>query len=813
MSPRTISLAAGVCALIVLALTLLAGLPAGATGHSIESPDTAGDVGFHASLALDNAGNPVVSYLDATNGDLKVLHCNDPNCAGGNESVTAPDTAGLVGDFTSLALDDAGYPVVSYHAATTGGLKVLHCNDSNCAGGDESITTPDTAGNVGEYTSLALDDSGYPVVSHFDSTNFDLKLVHCNDPLCAGGNESVTAPDTAGFVGEDTSLALDSIGNPVVIYRDLNNPHLKLLHCNDANCVGGDESVTAPDTAGFVGSSTSLTLDGTGNPVVSYQDSGKGDLEVLHCNDANCAGGDESVTAPDTAGNVGSSTSLALDGAGNPVVSYQDFGNGDLKVLHCNDAACAGGDESITAPDAAGFVGTYTSLALDTAGNPVVGYTDSTNGDLKLLHCSDPNCTIKAPPTDTPPIDTATATNTPPTTTLAQSLAAAMDIPGAKLKSASLNGSDEGGVAVWSSSIGSPKFPTEGGSFAILSTGLADDVDLPNDSESHSTELGGQDTSQFNDLAQLDLTLNAPNDANCLQFDFAFFSEEYPEFVGSIFNDTFIAEVGGSTFTIAEDPKQVMAPNNIAYDPVDGSVIDLTSPLGYHTNTGTTYDGATNRLSAGGLVTPGAEVQLTFSIMDLGDSGYDSTVFLDNFRWAMVDPDECQTGIQIGTPTPTNTPTNTPQKPLGDVDDDGDIDAIDATLILSFRAGLISSLPNEASADVDQNGSINATDASLILQIVAGIIPGPGTPTPTNTPPGPPPTATLTPEKPLGDVNDDGDVDAVDATLILRFRAGLISSLPNEASADVNLDGSINAADASLILQLVAGIIPGLPPP
>jgi hypothetical protein len=286
---------------------------------------------------------------------------------------------------------------------------VLHCNDPNCAGGGDTITSPDTVGDVGYYTSLALDGAGNPVVSYFDFSYFDLKVLHCNDANCAPGGDSVTLPDTDGDVGRHLSLALDAAGNPVVSYFDSTNSGLKVLHCNDANCAGGDESITAPvmGPSGTGIADTSLALDASGNPVVSY--SHGGNLKLLHCNDANCAGGGESITSPDTGGSVGFDTSLALDGSGNPVVSYSDFTNQDLKVLHCNDANCAGGGESIMSPDTGGDVGYSTSLALDASGNPVVSYLDSSNVDLKVLHCGDANCS-GAKPTPTP---TQAATSTP----------------------------------------------------------------------------------------------------------------------------------------------------------------------------------------------------------------------------------------------------------------------------------------------------------------------------------------------------------------------------------------------------------------
>jgi hypothetical protein len=77
---------------------------------------------------------------------------------------------------------------------------------------------------------------------------------------------------------------------------------------------------------------------------------------------------------------------------------------------------------------------------------------------------------------------------------------------------------------------------------------------------------------------------------------------------------------------------------------------------------------------------------------------------------------------------------------------------------------------------------------------------------PTNTPVPP----TNTPAKACGDVNDDGQVNSVDASLILQLKAGLISSLVNEESGDVNGDGNLTSVDAALILQLDAGLISSL---
>lgn len=70
-------------------------------------------------------------------------------------------------------------------------------------------------------------------------------------------------------------------------------------------------------------------------------------------------------------------------------------------------------------------------------------------------------------------------------------------------------------------------------------------------------------------------------------------------------------------------------------------------------------------------------------------------------------------------------------------------------------------------------------------------------------------------EKPVttttGDVNGDGKIGALDASLILQYDAMIITKLEVEAAADVSGDGKIGALDASLILQYDAMIITEFP--
>ena len=203
---------------------------------TLTTVDSAGSVGFSTSLAIGTDTFPVISYYDQTNANLKVVKCNDPACVPGGETFTTIDSAGDVGTDTSLALGSDGFPVICYRDVTNGDLKVVKCDDVACAPGGETLATVDSAGNVGYYSSLALGSDGFPVISYYDQTNDDLKVVKCNDAACTPGGETLTTLDSAGIVGWYTSLALGTDGFPVISYLDASNVDLKVAKCRNASC-------------------------------------------------------------------------------------------------------------------------------------------------------------------------------------------------------------------------------------------------------------------------------------------------------------------------------------------------------------------------------------------------------------------------------------------------------------------------------------------------------------------------------------------------------------------------------------------------
>jgi pimeloyl-ACP methyl ester carboxylesterase len=125
------------------------------------------------------------------------------------------------------------------------------------------------------------------------------------------------------------------------------------------------------------------------------------------------------------------------------------------------------------------------------------------------------------------------------------------------------------------------------------------------------------------DAARLVLTIKVPAGSSRLTFSYRFLSAEYPEYVGSQFNDSFSARVSAAADSIEIARSTV---NSALFYPVSqanagGSGFDIVSG-------GQPDAGLTNWIPVSTAVVPGSTVTLTFDIADVGDGIYDSMVLI-----------------------------------------------------------------------------------------------------------------------------------------------------------------------------------------
>lgn len=395
--------------LVIISLLLLAGgVSAGEFAPwTFQTVDNGGKVGQYTSVALDPAGNPAISYYDQTYGDLKYASWDGSrwiittvDCSRAEEKnrwhfwdwshdrtadkeyISCFHGTERVGKYSSLAFDASGRPAISFYDESKGDLKYASWDGSRWI-----VTTVSSAGKVGEYSSLAFDASGRPAISFYDDSKDDLKYAAWD-----GRTWKVTTVDSTGRVGEYSSLVIDSANRPRISYYDESDSNLNYAAWDGTRwvitTVDGTKNRKGSDKLNFdrdyhrlddksrkVGKYSSLALDNTGNPRISYYDQTNKNLKFAAWN------GTLWITSTvDSSKRTGEYTSLALDNADNPLISYYDATKKDLKFASWDSTASTWVIETV---DSSGKVGSFCSLAVNDQGAPGISYYDESHKDLK----------------------------------------------------------------------------------------------------------------------------------------------------------------------------------------------------------------------------------------------------------------------------------------------------------------------------------------------------------------------------------------------------------------------------------------------
>jgi len=333
-----------------------------------DDDDTAG--GDDDTATDDDASDDDDNDTGADDDDIVTDDDDDDETPVYTWSAETVDDVGEVGAYSSLALDDAGRAHIAYYDATNTALKY--------AVTDEKIwpsETVDDDGEVGQYSSLALDDSGNAVIAYYDAADDGYLKVATN----ASGVWATERVATAA--GLYVSLALDSTGAAHISHVDATAQ--ELLYTTDASGSWVTTTVESLGTDWSLITNTSLALDGNDRPHIGYHPLYQGtdnDNQMRYAR--NLTGTWDFQTIVSEASTEISNGSLAVDGIGNVHACYYYHGWGQYSSA-LKYATNRTGSWVSTAVEWAGTVGKYTDLVADEAAVPHISYYSMTEGAVK----------------------------------------------------------------------------------------------------------------------------------------------------------------------------------------------------------------------------------------------------------------------------------------------------------------------------------------------------------------------------------------------------------------------------------------------
>ncbi|MFH1142759.1 MAG: hypothetical protein V1695_03525 [Candidatus Uhrbacteria bacterium] len=180
--------------------------------------------------------------------------------------------------------------------------------------------------------------------------------------------------DDDGWVGIDPMIAVDLSGYPHIAYYDQCNRDLKYAVWN-----GGSWQVEIVDSTGDVGEEAGIGVDRNGNPHISYVDVTTGSLKYATKTDGFWSL--EIVDGPSSSSHL-ASTSLALDSNGNPRIGYttQPNGEGPSSVKYASWNGNTWSIETVTTK------GQDVYLALDANGQPHLSFRKEDSSDIERIY-------------------------------------------------------------------------------------------------------------------------------------------------------------------------------------------------------------------------------------------------------------------------------------------------------------------------------------------------------------------------------------------------------------------------------------------
>lgn len=386
------------------AITLVANVDVGSLGQ-----DEQVFVSMDCSVAASDCKIVYNAVIDST---ITFVDCNSAtSCASGFQSVQTIDSSvGSQGSPVAISCKATATDCkVVYNDPSTGDIIFVDCNATDC-GSNVPYTIDSDVGGDTAYVALdctvALTDCK---VVYNDGTDHDLTFVDCGATDCS--TNTLTDIDTSIEVASPLAMDCPSADDCKIVYQDVVGKNIIFVDCNDTTCSAPSLTTLVNTKERFEEPLSIFCVSATDCKVVVHYD---GSLYFYDCNAADCSS--SSSTAIDSTVNhsVSFNRIYCLDTTDCKVI-YNDTDASAVKMIDCSDANCSAPASGTVDADAMGTIFIPTGVDLDcslgTADCRVVFY-DRTDADATYIDCSATACSTKDNTTD---INTAIGFGSDPT--------------------------------------------------------------------------------------------------------------------------------------------------------------------------------------------------------------------------------------------------------------------------------------------------------------------------------------------------------------------------------------------------------------
>lgn len=323
------------------------------------------------SIAVDGDQKVHIAYTTDAGGDSEVAYLTNVGGWG-----SAPVTNNTQDDlYPSIAVDVAGTVHIAYERFGAVDSQVYYASNE---GGWSNELVPSGVTSAGG-AAIAVDADRQPHIAFLGQMPVGHAAFHATK---SGGSWAVSRATQFDARGAPT-IALDAFGKAHLACVESSGTDAAVHHMTNFSGSWSDTSATSvPAQHDLSSTDRALALDRAGFVHVVYNDQDISGFakDIYYARSTQPLGSRWHIETVDAAGDVGSDTSLVLDPDDHPHISYFDVTNGSLKYATWDGAAWQ--DTTVDT----GGVGLFTSI--DWIWDPQISYYDANHNALRLAYYS-----------------------------------------------------------------------------------------------------------------------------------------------------------------------------------------------------------------------------------------------------------------------------------------------------------------------------------------------------------------------------------------------------------------------------------------